>query len=202
MPRPAAVKSRRAPKTAPGELSGLSASIVATLKERIVGWHYPPEHRLIDLGDDVFTRGRPHRMIDHRLRNERILKEAADREVAVILLDVVLGHGAHADPAAQMAPAIAAARSRAAKNKRRIAFVGFICGTSADPQGLAGQQSVLTKAGMLLAPSNAQAVRPAAGIAARGSSVAARGSPPPHLWWTGCTSPATAKPMRSPIPWR
>ncbi len=125
-------------------------------------------HTVIDLGDDIFTRGRPHPMIDHRLRNERILKEAADPEVAVILLDVVLGHGAHADPAAEMAPVIAAARSRAAKKKRRIAFVGFVCGTNADPQGLARQESALQAAGMLLATSNAQAVMLAAGIAARG----------------------------------
>ena len=103
-------------------------------------WH-SRGHTVIDLGDDVFTRGRPHPMIDHRLRNERILKEAADPEVAVILLDVVLGYGAHADPAAEMAPVIEAARARAAKKKRRIAFVGFVCGTPADPQGLARQES-------------------------------------------------------------
>ncbi|HYI88067.1 MAG TPA: acyl-CoA synthetase FdrA, partial [Burkholderiales bacterium] len=53
------------------------------------------EHTLVDLGDDVFTRGRPHPMIDHRLRNERLLEEAADPTVAVILLDVVLGYGSH-----------------------------------------------------------------------------------------------------------
>ena len=61
------------------------------------------EHTLVDLGDDDFTRGRPHPMIDHRLRNERLLAEAADPQVAVILLDVVLGYGAHPDPAAEMA---------------------------------------------------------------------------------------------------
>jgi len=127
------------------------------------------EHTVIDLGDDVFTRGRPHPMIDHRLRNERILKEAADPGVAVILLDVVLGYGAHADPAAEMVPVIAAARATAAKRRRRIAFVGFVCGTAADPQGLAAQEGALSKAGMLLASSNAEAVRLAAAIAGRGA---------------------------------
>ena len=63
-------------------------------------------HTVIDLGDDVFTRGRPHPMIDLRLRNERILEEAADPAVAVILLDVVLGYGSHADPAAEIVPAV------------------------------------------------------------------------------------------------
>src|SRR5205085_2468359 len=64
------------------------------------------EHTLIDLGDDVFTRGRPHPMIDHRLRNDRLQQEAADAEVAVLLMDVVLGYGSHSDPAAEMMPAI------------------------------------------------------------------------------------------------
>jgi succinyl-CoA synthetase alpha subunit len=127
-------------------------------------WH-SREHTVIDLGDDVFTRGRPHPMIDHRLRNERIAQEAADPAVAVILLDVVLGHGAHPDPAAEMAPAIAAARARAAKGKRRIAFVGFVCGTAGDPQNLPRQEAALEKAGVLLAASNAAAVRLAARIA-------------------------------------
>ena len=62
-------------------------------------------HTVIDLGDDVFTRGRPHPMIDPRLRIERLAEEAADPEVAVILFDVVLGYGAHADPAAELGPA-------------------------------------------------------------------------------------------------
>jgi FdrA protein len=124
------------------------------------------EHTLIDLGDDVFTRGRPHPMIDHRLRNERIVAEAADPEVAVILFDVVLGYGAHPDPAAEMVPAIKAAQARAAKGKRRIAFVGFVCGTAGDPQNLAGQEAALRKAGVVLAESNAAAVRLAGRTAA------------------------------------
>jgi succinyl-CoA synthetase alpha subunit len=65
------------------------------------------EHTLIDLGDDVFTRGRPHPMIDLRLRNDRMLEEAADPQVAVILLDVVLGYGSHPDPAAELVPVLA-----------------------------------------------------------------------------------------------
>jgi succinyl-CoA synthetase alpha subunit len=123
------------------------------------------EHTVIDLGDDVFTRGRPHPMIDHRLRNERLVAEAADPNVAVILFDVVLGYGAHQDPAAEMVPAIKAAQARAAKGKRKIAFVGFVCGTSGDPQNLAKQEAALKKSGVLLADSNAAAVRLAARIA-------------------------------------
>lgn len=128
-------------------------------------------HTLVDLGDDEFTRGRPHPMIDHRLRNERMAREAADKEVAVILFDVVLGYGAHPDPAAEMLPAIRAGREAAAG--RELAFVGFVCGTERDPQGLARQSAALRGAGVILAASNAQAARTAVAIANR--HVAARG---------------------------
>jgi succinyl-CoA synthetase alpha subunit len=122
------------------------------------------ENTVVDLGDDEFTRGRPHPMIDQTLRNERILTEAADPSVAVILLDVVLGYGAHPDPATPIAAVIAKARASAARRRRRISFVGFICGTDGDPQDYARQEATLRSAGMLLADSNAQAVRIAASI--------------------------------------
>ena len=123
-------------------------------------------HTLVDLGDDVFTRGRPHPMIDYRLRTERIVKEAEDPQTAVILLDVVLGYGSHMDPASEFVPAIHRARAAAAAQARNLVFVGQICGTAADPQDLARQTRALTEAGMLLAESNAQAVRLAAAIVA------------------------------------
>jgi succinyl-CoA synthetase alpha subunit len=122
------------------------------------------EHTLVDLGDDVFTRGRPHPMIDHRLRNERLAAEAADPEVAVILFDVVLGYGAHPDPAAEMLPALAAAR----KKNRSVAFVASVCGTDEDPQGLERQESALRAAGVLLAESNARAVMLASALVKNG----------------------------------
>jgi succinyl-CoA synthetase alpha subunit len=121
-----------------------------------------PGNELIDLGDDRYTRGRPHPMIDHRLRNERIVAAAKDPEIAVILLDVVLGYGAHPDPAAEMASALRAVR----KTNRRVALVASVCGTGADPQGLARQEAALRKAGVMLAPSNAAAARMAAKLAA------------------------------------
>ena len=122
-------------------------------------------HTLIDLGDDVFTRGRPHPMIDHRLRNERIAKEARDPKTAAILLDVVIGYGAHADPASEIAPVVREAASEALTSGRRLTVVGFVCGTAADPQSLAAQEAKLREAGVVLAQSNAQAVRIAARIA-------------------------------------
>jgi FdrA protein len=124
-------------------------------------------HTLIDLGDDVFTRGRPHPMIDHRLRNERIALEAQDPQTAIILLDVVLGYGSHPDPASVIAPVIKDAIAHAAAGGRKLLVLGSVCGTPTDPQNLKKQETVLREAGMGLAGSNAAAVRMAAGILAR-----------------------------------
>jgi FdrA protein len=132
------------------------------------------KHTVIDLGDDLFTRGRPHPMIDHRLRNERLIKEASDPEVAVILLDVVLGYGSHPDPAAEMAPVIQKAHDLAAKAGRHPVIIGFVCGTAADPQNLSRQETALREVGVTLAESNAQAVRLAASIVLEVGAVGGR----------------------------
>lgn len=122
------------------------------------------EHTVIDLGDDLFTQGRPHPMIDFRLRNERIIQEATDPETAIILLDVVLGYGSNMDPAGELIPAIQRAQKIAAKAKRKIVFVGSVCGTESDPQNLLRQEARLIDAGVILTDSNAQAARLAAAI--------------------------------------
>lgn len=123
-------------------------------------------HTVIDLGDDEFTRGRPHPMIDQRLRAARILSEAADDSVAVLLLDVVLGYGAHEDPATALTSAIVQAREIAAHGGRSLAVVGFVCGTAGDPQQLARQEGILTEAGVCLAESSSAAARMAAALVA------------------------------------
>ena len=122
------------------------------------------EHTAIDLGDDLFTQGRPHPMIDFRLRNDRIIQEAKDPSTAVILLDVVLGHGSNMNPAGELIPAILQAQKIAAEANRQIIFVGFVCGTSTDPQNLTRQEELLRDAGVILTKSNAQAARLAAAI--------------------------------------
>lgn len=122
------------------------------------------EHTTVDLGDDEFTRGRPHPMIDYRLRIERILQEARDPSVALILLDVVLGYGSHPNPAEVLVPAIEEARGIAKKEGRTLVFVASVCGTDRDPQKLSRQQSALEKAGVFLGRSNAEAARLAAGV--------------------------------------
>lgn len=118
-------------------------------------------HTVLDLGDDLFTRGRPHPMIDHRLRNDRILAEAENPDTAVILFDVVLGHGAHEDPVTAMTPALSAVPDL---NAGGPVLLGFVCGTGGDPQGLTRQRDALAGLGVLVADNNAQAVRTAAAI--------------------------------------
>ncbi len=118
-------------------------------------------HTVLDLGDDIFTRGRPHPMIDHRLRNDRIVAEAQDPHTGVILFDVVLGHGSHEDPATAMAPALSSVPDR---DSGGPVMLGFVCGTTDDPQGFARQRDAMADLGVLLADNNAQAVRTAAAI--------------------------------------
>ncbi len=116
-------------------------------------------HTCIDLGEDEFTQGRLHPMIDPSLRNRRIIQEARDPATAVILLDVVLGYGAHPDPAGATVDAIYEAQRVAAEGGRRLTFVASVCGTEADPQGLSRQEALLRAAGVLLLPDNASAAR-------------------------------------------
>jgi succinyl-CoA synthetase alpha subunit len=123
-------------------------------------------HTAIDLGADEFTVGRPHPMIDLAARTERLLVEARDPSVAAIVLDVVLGYGANADPAGELAPAVREARASAAKDGRNLIVLGFLCGTDDDPQGLAGQAAKLTETGVILGPGSTAAARLAARVVA------------------------------------
>ena len=106
---------------------------------------------------------------------ERILAAAGDPATAVILLDVVLGYGAHPDPAGALVPTIEGAIKAAARGKRGLAFVASVCGTAADPQGLERQETRLAAAGVLLTPSNAQAARLAASLVGHRRSARRKG---------------------------
>jgi succinyl-CoA synthetase alpha subunit len=130
--------------------------------------HRSQSNTCVDMGTEEFVRGIPHPMIDFRFRRERIIKEAKDPGTAVILLDVVLGVGANIDPAGELVRAVREAKEIAKKEKRYMPFVASVCGTAGDPQGLAGQKKKLEDAGVVVMPSNAQAVRMAALIATRG----------------------------------
>ncbi len=119
-------------------------------------------HRILDLGDDEYTVGRPHPMIDPILRTEMIRKAGADPAVGVLLLDLVLGQGAHENPAESLAAAVADAQRIAGDGGRQIACLAYILGTAGDPQDLAAQAAQLQAAGIHLLASNADAARCAA----------------------------------------
>jgi FdrA protein len=121
-------------------------------------------HLMIDFGDDRLTAGRPHPMIDHSLRIERIAAEAADPACAVLLLDVVLGYGAHPDPASSLGPAIAGARERASGGGRDLAVVVSLIGSQDDPQGRDATARALAAAGASVHLSNAAAARAAVAL--------------------------------------
>lgn len=127
-------------------------------------------HTFIDFGDDTLTRGRPHPMIDNSLRVERLLAEARDPSCGVVLLDVVLGHGAHPDPAAELAPAIVRARNIAGARGRDLAVVVALVGTADDPQGLEEQARALRDAGASVHLSNAAAARTAIALCSGGAA--------------------------------
>ncbi|MEN3010360.1 MAG: acyl-CoA synthetase FdrA [Candidatus Bipolaricaulaceae bacterium] len=116
-------------------------------------------HTLLDMGEEFFTQGRLHPMIDPTLRRERILAEAEDPEVAVLLLDFVLGYNASPDPVGDLLPALQEARERARRRGGDLLLVASVCGTEADPQGFARQVERLEDAGVRVFPTQAQAVQ-------------------------------------------
>ena len=117
------------------------------------------EHCIVDLGEDEFTVGRLHPMMDNELRIRRLYEEANDPSVAVIMLDVVIGYGSHPDPASELAPAIAKAKLDAKKAGRYLEIVAVVTGTDEDPQDLNLQIKQLKDAGAWVDTSNEVVVR-------------------------------------------
>jgi FdrA protein len=135
-----------------GELLGLfSGGSLAHEAMTILG----PGHRILDLGDEQYTQGRPHPMVDLEPRRRMLREEGPS--AGCILLDVVLGHGAHADPAGELAPTLA---------ELGRPVIAHVCGTKDDPQDAERQKAVLREAGVHVAPTNAAAARLAARVLA------------------------------------
>lgn len=110
-------------------------------------------HGFVDLGNDQYTRGRPHPMIDPELRNEHVARAMADRAVGALLVDVVLGYGSHRDPAGVLL-----------KTKLCKPVIASVTGTDEDPQVRSVQVAKLRDAGVIVAPSNAHAAEWAAAL--------------------------------------
>ena len=119
-------------------------------------------HRILDLGADEYTVGRPHPMLDPAERDARVREAGHDPGVGVLLLDLVLGRGTHPDPARSLAAAVAEARAVATHAGRELTVVASVIGTAGDPQGLRGQVAALEGAGVHVFPGSAQAARFAA----------------------------------------
>ena len=116
-------------------------------------------HVLWDLGDDAFTLGRPHPMIEPSLRDERVAQAGGDPSVAVVIVDLVLGYGAHPDPGASLAKAAARAIATARSRGGDLLVITSITGTDQDPQDLEKQRKVLDASGVVIAKSNAAAAQ-------------------------------------------
>jgi FdrA protein len=122
------------------------------------------EHTLLDMGDDEFTRGRVHPMINPTVIAERIRSESDDPTVGIILFDLLLGNGGHPDPSSVLAPAVLQAKEGAEKRGRYLMVLSHVCGTDKDPQDLSRQEERLKQAGILILASNMQSTRIAADI--------------------------------------
>ena len=114
---------------------------------------------VMDLGDDMYTQGKPHPMIDPEVRVNKLQEVLKDESTGVILLDVVLGYGSHADMAGALTPSIKEALETAKESGRELYVIGSIVGTEQDPQGYDSTLETLEDAGVIVAPSNEHAVR-------------------------------------------
>lgn len=121
-------------------------------------------YEVLDLGDDVFTQGRPHPMIDATKRKEMMVSAGQDPETAAILLDIVLGYGTTDDMAGDLKDTIIKVKADAKAEGRELPVIATIVGTDMDPQDYSQQQRTLAEAGVIICENNAQAVKTALAI--------------------------------------
>ena len=126
-----------------------------TLKEKIS----PEFHTALDLGEEEFTVGRPHPMIDNDLRTRYISMAGSDPTTAVIVMDVMIGYGAHPDPGLELGNAIRLAKKNAERQGRELIVITCVTGTKDDPQGLTETIRKLEEAGAVVCDTNAQSAR-------------------------------------------
>ncbi|MBJ8231261.1 acyl-CoA synthetase FdrA [Staphylococcus pseudintermedius] len=133
-----------------------------TKSEKQEGYMLKTEaHAVIDLGDDIYTQGKPHPMIDPEKRIEMLEASIEDETTAVILLDDVIGNGSHDDMATELAPTISKAIQHAKDRGRNIVVLATVVGTEQDHQGYQQQIDILKRAGAVICETNDQMVRTA-----------------------------------------
>jgi FdrA protein len=123
---------------------------------------------VIDLGEEEFTEGRAHPMIDPTIRKLRLIEEAMDPKVAVILLDFVLGYGSNTDPVGAIINEIRDAKANVERQGGHLSIVAHVCGTRKDPQNYESSIQLLKKADVLVMPTNAFATIASLIIVSRG----------------------------------
>ncbi|MFQ6129897.1 MAG: FdrA family protein [Candidatus Hadarchaeaceae archaeon] len=148
-------------------IGGVRSNVPLKPRLRLPDPHSSRGHACVDFGAVELTQGR-HPVVDLGPRCERMLKEARDWETAVVVLDVVLGQGAHPDPVGELVKAVDEAKRITNRGGGYLSVVASVTGTPRDPQGLVIQREKLEKAGVVVMPSNAQAARIAALIATKG----------------------------------
>lgn len=144
------------------EAGVLLEPLLGKVSSNLGGSHEASAHRILDLGADELTVGRPHPMLDPEARAARVRDAARSAGVGVLLVDLVLGRSAHPDPAQALAAAVRDAKTATAGDGRSLVAIASVVGTEHDPQGLRDQIAALEAAGVLVLPSNAQAARCAA----------------------------------------
>ncbi|CRK81887.1 acyl-CoA synthetase FdrA [Neobacillus massiliamazoniensis] len=143
--------------TALEKFDNVYSNIQRDPKYRLKDKNVSQEHTFIDFGDDEFTQGKPHPMIDPSTRTARFIEEAKDPSVGVIVMDFVLGFGAHEDPVGAMLPAIIEAKQLAEEEGRHLEIIGYVLGTELDSQDIEDQVNKLLAAGVTHASSSQNA---------------------------------------------
>ncbi len=136
-------------------VGGVYSNAPIDARMKLADSYHSVKDSIVDLGEEEFTVGRAHPMIDPTIRKMRLVEEAKDPEVAVIIMDFMLGYGSHSDPAGAMLGAIAEAKKIAEKDRRMLPILAHVCGTEQDPQPLSEQVSKLRGAGIEVFPTNA-----------------------------------------------
>ena len=147
-------------------LTGLYSNVSKKPEEHLDDVFHSKGHCFVDLGDDIFTNGRPHPMIEPTIRLERILQEANDPQVGVLLLDFELGYGSHDDPTGTHIEALQSFKAK----RPDVPIIAYVCGTDGDSQQLSDQEQNLKAIGVRLASSHAQAIRYAVAIIQGGAN--------------------------------
>ncbi len=142
-------------KVVDGIYSNVSKDPAYKLKDN----HISQKNTVVDFGEDEFTVGRPHPMIEPGARNDRLNKEGKDTEMAVILMDFVIGYGCNADPVGETLNSLHKVQNMMKDAGKHLTVVASICGTDKDPQNLKESAQKLKDNGVIVFPTNGQAAK-------------------------------------------